>query len=573
MSQGRTALEVGHASDRVAAEIETEVLQWRRRVLNILLLIASGAALLGAVSSILQAARDPEKVSQAVLFLSISAFIVSLALLRQLDSRLRAGGLFVLGYMVAVAFLVNPGLLGTGMVLLLVLPALGIIVLGYRSGLIMTLLSLLVYAAVTVAAGAGWIPGVPASGASGAGPAQGLSQGLLFGFLVMLLVVVQTLFARAQTGALQTARENADELGVARDQLQFRTEELDRYARLLEVSTRISREVTGLLEPEALLTRAVNLIAEQLGLEHTGIYLTETGGAEPRLVAAAAVCREAEAVDEPLPAAVARAVRVPLQEGGLFPEDKGLPRELALPLEFGGQVAGALYLRSARPLISDRDELVVLQAVADQIAIALENAQLYTDAQTSLREIDALYRHYAGEAWQRFLAERPQPAQRWGSAEIDAESWRPLFEEAQSSGRAAMGVHAETGHYLLGVPIKLRDVAIGVLGFHRPAAQGPWQMADIAAVEAVATRLALISDNLRLLDEAQRRAAQERLTSQATARMRASLDVETVLSTAADEIASVLGLAALDLRLVSKDGSEDDGSGGWPDGEPPAGEQ
>jgi hypothetical protein len=43
--------------------------------------------------------------------------------------------------------------------------------------------------------------------------------------------------------------------------------------------------------------------------------------------------------------------------------------------------------------------------------------------------------------------------------------------------------------------------------------------------------------------------------------MRASLDVETVLSTAADEIAGVLGLAALDLRLVGQEGPDDDGSG------------
>jgi GAF domain-containing protein len=552
---------VGHASDRVAAEIEAQVRGWRRRVLNILLLIASAAALVLAVGSILQSARDPERVPQAVLSLSISAFVVSLAVLRQLDFRLRAWGLFVLGYMVAAAFLVSSGLWGAGMVFLLALPALGMIVLGTRSGLLMTVLSVLVYGSIALAAGTGWIQALPDGAGSGPGAAPWLSQGLLFGFLLMLVVVTQSLFARAQTDALQAARENADELGTARDQLQFRTAELDRYARMLEVSTRISREVTGLLDPEALLTRAVNLIADQLGLDRAAIYLVEKGSAEPRLVAAATAKREALAEDEALPAVVARAVRVPLHDGPLSPEDKGLPRELALPLEAGGQVAGALYLRSSRSLISDRDELVVLQAVADQVAIALENARLYADAQTSLREVDALYRHYAGEAWQHFLAERPKPAQHWGSGEVADESWQPLFEAAQASGRATTGVHVETGHHLLAVPIKLRDVAIGILGFHRPPARGPWQMADIATVEAVATRLALISDNLRLLDEAQRRAARERLTRQATARMRASLDVETVLSTAADEIAGVLGLAALDLRLVGQEGPDDDGSG------------
>jgi GAF domain-containing protein len=562
VSQGRPVLQPDHATTRIAAEIEGKVRNWRTRVLDILLLIASCAALVVAASAWQQAAREPETVSRALLSLSISAFVVTLALLRQLDFRLRAGGLFALGYMMAAVFLVSSGLPGTGMIFLLVLPALGVIVLGSRSGLVMSLLSLLVYGGVMAAAGAGWIPAAPLGDVPGLGASAWLRQGLLFGFLLALLVVAQSLFAQAQRDALQAARESADELGTARDQLQFRTEELDRYARLLEVSTRITREVTGLLEPKALLARAVNLIAEQLSLERAGIYLTEKGAGQPQLVATATARREPAPLDEDLPEVVARAVRVPLRESSVPRDDTGLPRELALALEVDGQVAGALYLRSARPLVSDRDELVVLQAIADQIAIALENARLYAAAQSSLREIDALYRQYAGEAWQRFLAEQPKPVQRWGPAEIADESWQPLFQEAQSVGRSVTGVHEGTGQHLLAVPIKLRDVAVGVLGLHRSAAHGPWQVADITAVEAVATRLALISDNLRLLEEAQRRAARERLTSQATARMRASLDVETVLNVAANEIAGALGLAALDVRLISRQEAGDDSSGG-----------
>ncbi|MCL7451694.1 MAG: GAF domain-containing protein [Anaerolineae bacterium] len=571
VSQDRTRLHVEPASERVAAEIEADVQNWRRRILNILLVIASGAALLVAGNSILQAAREPQRASQPVLALAISAFIVSLALLRQLDSRLRAWGLFFLGYMIAATFMVNAGLVGSGMVLLLALPALGVIVLGIRPGLVMALLSVTVYGAVAVAVAAGWMQGAGIAGAASLELSQWLGQGLLFGLLLIMLIVVQTLFAKAQREALQAARESAEELGTARDQLQFRSEELDRYARLLEVSTRITHEVTGLLEPEALLARAAELIAEQLGLEGAEIYLTDEHGDEPVLVAAATARRVPVSTGQVIPAAVVQAARLPLRDGSLLPDGRDFAGELALPLEAGGQVAGVLYLRSSKPLVSDRDELVVLQAVADQIAIALENARLYADAQSSLREIDALYRHYATESWQRFLAEHPKPAQRWGSGEMGEEWWQPLFEEARASGSPVTGVQAETGHHLLAFPIRLRGATIGVLGFHRPEASGPWQPADMAAVEAVVARLALVSDNLRLLDETQRRAARERLTSQATGRMRASLDVETVLSTAVGEIAGVLGLVALDLRLVDTDGSENEGSGGSPDSMPSRG--
>ncbi|MGC9333070.1 MAG: GAF domain-containing protein [Anaerolineae bacterium] len=569
MSQHRTVLKVAHASDRVTAEIEADIRAWRQRLLNVVLITASGAAMLVSVGNIWQAARDAQRLPQAVLYLAITAFLVTLAVLRQVDHRLRAWGLFVLGYMMLGAFLVGSGLLGPGLIFLLALPVLGSLVLGLGSGLALATLSMLVYGVFALAAGAGWVQGPAIAGWTTVRPMQWLSQGLLLGFVLMVIVVVQSLFARMQKEALQAARDSAEELGTARDQLQFRTEELDRYARLLEVSTRITREVTGLLEPQVLLARAVDLIAEHLGPERAEIYLVGEDGGEPWLEAAAVSQGVAASGGDDIPAAVARAVRVPLQEGGIPFDDRGLPRELALPLEVGTRVAGALYLCSTRPLVADRDELVVLQAVADQVAIALENAQLYGDAQSSLCEIDALYRHYAAESWQHFLAEKPRPVQRWGSREIGEGSWQPLFEEARTSGKPATGVHAQSGHHLLAFPIKLRDVAIGVLGFQRPPAAGPWRMADIAAIEAVSARLALIGDNLRLLDQTQRRAAQERLTSQATARMRESLDVETVLSTAVDEIAGVLGLAALDLRLVGHQWPAGEGPEGWQAAQPP----
>ncbi len=81
----------------------------------------------------------------------------------------------------------------------------------------------------------------------------------------------------------------------------------------------------------------------------------------------------------------------------------------------------------------------------------------------------------------------------------------------------------EDSRYLLAVPVKLRGVAIGVLGFHREQAAGRWRPEEIAAAETVAERLALAVENARLLEEAQRRARRERLAAEITARIRASL--------------------------------------------------
>jgi len=83
-------------------------------------------------------------------------------------------------------------------------------------------------------------------------------------------------------------------------------------------------------------------------------------------------------------------------------------------------------------------------------------------------------------------------------------------------------------------------VAIGVLGFHREQAAGRWRPEEIAAAETVAERLALAVENARLLEEAQRRAARERLIAEISTRLRASLDPDTVLKTTVQELGRAL---------------------------------
>jgi GAF domain-containing protein len=58
-------------------------------------------------------------------------------------------------------------------------------------------------------------------------------------------------------------------------------------------------------------------------------------------------------------------------------------------------------------------------------------------------------------------------------------------------------------------------------------------------------------ENARLLEETQRSAANDRLVGQITARMRETLDVETVLRTTVDELYQTLQLDEVVIRLVT----------------------
>jgi GAF domain-containing protein len=63
-------------------------------------------------------------------------------------------------------------------------------------------------------------------------------------------------------------------------------------------------------------------------------------------------------------------------------------------------------------------------------------------------------------------------------------------------------------HSALVAPVALRGAVIGALGIHDDAAR-QWTEEELALINAVAERMALAADNLRLLDETQRRAAHE----------------------------------------------------------------
>ena len=113
------------------------------------------------------------------------------------------------------------------------------------------------------------------------------------------------------------------------------------------------------------------------------------------------------------------------------------------------------------------------------------------------------------------------------------------------------------GQGFVNVPLRAAGRLIGFVSIYRYEA-GPFSPVSIRLYETLVDQAAVALEGARLLEDAQRRAAHEQTLSRVSARMRETLDPDTVLRTAVDEIAGALGLAALDLRL----GSEVDLGGG-----------
>jgi GAF domain-containing protein len=114
------------------------------------------------------------------------------------------------------------------------------------------------------------------------------------------------------------------------------------------------------------------------------------------------------------------------------------------------------------------------------------------------------------------------------------------------------------GRGFVNVPLQAAGRMIGFVSIHRYEA-GPFSPVSIRLYETLVDQAAVALEGARLLEEAQRRAVREQTLSRVSARMRETLDTDTVLRTAVQEIAGALGLAALDLRLGTDTDLSDSG--------------
>ena len=112
----------------------------------------------------------------------------------------------------------------------------------------------------------------------------------------------------------------------------------------------------------------------------------------------------------------------------------------------------------------------------------------------------------------------------------------------------------------------MRGEIIGALGIHDDDETRQWTADEIALIEAIAERMALAAENLRLLDETQRNAARAQLISDVTDKMRRAVNMDDLIQTTIREVAATLNATKAFVQLSALPGSAgDEGSEkGWP---------
>jgi GAF domain-containing protein len=245
-------------------------------------------------------------------------------------------------------------------------------------------------------------------------------------------------------------------------------------------------------------------------------------------------------------------------ENPLLPKTRS---ELALPLVSRGEAIGALTIQSSEEAAFSDEDITVLQTMADQLANAIASARLFQQTQTALTEMERVQRQYIEQGWGEYT--RVQGVQGYEQTAEGVVSLGgkvlPEVERALEELDTVV-MDDEDGASVLTVPVLLRGQPLGALGFKFEGGKDSVSPDDIVLVESIGEQFALAAENLRLLDETQRRAARERLTRDITDKMRRAASIEGVVQAAVDELFDALGTSRAFVQLgITPD--EDAGDG------------
>lgn len=369
---------------------------------------------------------------------------------------------------------------------------------------------------------------------------------------------------------LEEARQHQEAINR---ELQEANERTRRRAAQLQAVAEVGRAITQVRDVEQLLPQIARLISQHFGFYHTGIFLVDEAARYAVLRAASsegggrmlarnhklAVGEQSlvgyvTATGEPRVALDVGADAVHLANPDL-PETRS---EATLPLQVGGRTIGALDMQSVKVEVFDNEDVAVLSTLADQVAIAIENARLFQQSQEALAEAEQAQRRYLQQAWQGFLQQRPDTRFEYTlegvPSALDVEL--PITKQAVRQGElvavsevVADGDNDAVARAALSVPIKLRGQVIGVLDLHEADEARIWTEHEIALAQAVADQMAQALEAARLFEQTQERAQREQLVSQITTHMRAAPNVGDILRVASEELGRALGVTRSVVRL------------------------
>ena len=232
--------------------------------------------------------------------------------------------------------------------------------------------------------------------------------------------------------------------------------------------------------------------------------------------------------------------RVALDTGtdAVFFNNPDLPEtrsEIALPLHVGDEVIGALDVQSTEPNAFLQEDINILSTLADQVSIAIQNAQQFEETRKALNESEVLSRQFVQAGWQQFTKTRNLLGIRHTGARASLLHRRNGKEKQDDLLASNSQLKRNLRGATLSLPIKLRGEVIGSVDVRTPDNR-PWDQDELDIVTAIVERAAIALENARLLAESQKRAAKERIIGEISSKISMQSEINELLKTAALEL-------------------------------------
>lgn len=332
-----------------------------------------------------------------------------------------------------------------------------------------------------------------------------------------------------------------------------RIRDIERRSDHLSAATDVGRAVTSILDSDQLMRQVVELILGRFGLYFVGLFLVDedrkwavlragTGEAARAMLARG----HRVAIDDgPIGRSISNAqARVALigEKDAVHLVATELPEsrsEAVLPLRSRGKVLGALAVHDTRSAAFDTDTLSILQTVADQVAVALDNARLFAESQEAVEALHRAHNALSRQAWTELLRARPGLGfrrDRAGISPVDASTVPDLSVQEPTNGRIVL-------------PVTIRNQVLGTLDARKPKDAREWTQEEVDLIKTLIEQLGVALEDARLYEETNRRAQREQLVSNVTSKIRSAPDIDSILRTTVQEIRRALGVSRGTIRL------------------------
>jgi GAF domain-containing protein/HAMP domain-containing protein len=348
--------------------------------------------------------------------------------------------------------------------------------------------------------------------------------------------------------------------------VQERTKSLDKRTRQLRAVADVGKSITSYRNLSELLQQTARLINENFGFYHVGIFLLDkrrqfavlaasnSEGGQRMLEKGHQLKVGETGIVGYVSQNVQPRIALDVGEDAVYFNNPDLPNtrsEMALPLVVSGQILGVLDVQSTEPNAFTQEDVETLQILAEQTAIAIQNANLFNEAERALEASRLAYGEISREAWIKILRNQTRIgylAAPPGITETSLENVEPSLAKAIDTGDLILGDDGLT----ISVPIKIRGQAIGAIRLKKSEISEAWTQEEINLAVTLSDQLSGALDSARLYQDSQQRAARESLVSDISARLSAVSQMDLIIRETVQELGEALGNASVTFQLLDQ---------------------